>query len=218
MPQTLLTVLWGLRTVSLRLLDSITSEINKPGRPYDKIKDETLPDLQESISDAQELLSQAFEDVNNQTNAVNNLIQYTEDLLSYSEGLKQLFLVAGAWWMVDTDPEKAIHPRFVDTTTGVTSGPIDLGQLEEHSTGGLIRNPTLLTDIATGRPIGTMAENEAEYIVPTDRMGGITLVQNFDMSGAVIRSDMDIKAIAEEVANESYKEFSARMASKGIKV
>jgi hypothetical protein len=120
--------------------------------------------------------------------------------------------------MVDTDPGEDYSPPIVDATTGDSSGPIDLGQLEENANGGLIRNPTLLTDIATGRPYGTMAENEAEYIVPTDRMGGITLVQNIDMSGAVVRSDADIERLSEMAADKSYKKLVAGLASKGIKV
>ncbi len=77
-----------------------------------------------------------------------------------------------------------------------------------------------MTDIATGRPYGTMAENIPEYIVPEGKMGGLSfsLTQHIDLSGAVVRSDSDIDEISERVADASYKKFTAALASKGIKV
>jgi hypothetical protein len=63
-----------------------------------------------------------------------------------------------------------------------------------------------------------MAETNAEWIVPTDKMGGFTLIQNIDMSGAVVRSDSDIDKMTDMVADKSYKKFTAALASKGIKI
>lgn len=189
----------GISQGQSEILNKITQEISNQETIYDTIKTETLPGIQESISEAQKLLSTAYESVNDQTNAVNNLIKSTEDLLTASEGLKQLYLIAGAWEMVDASPDV-------------------IGSVTPYASGGLITKPTLLSDLVTGKPYGTMAETNAEWIVPTDKMGGFTLIQNIDMSGAVVRSDSDIDKMTDMVADKSYKKFTAALASKGIKI
>ena len=189
----------GITSGQSEILNKITAEVTNQEELYNKIKDETLPGLQESISDYQRIVSRAYESVNDQTNAVNNLIKATEDLLTASEGLKLLYLQAGAWWMVDASPDV-------------------IGSVTPYASGGLITKPTLLSDLATGKPYGTMAETNAEWIVPTDKMGGFTLIQNIDMSGAVVRSDSDIDKMTDMVADKSYKKFTAALASKGIKI
>jgi hypothetical protein len=100
----------------------------------------------------------------------------------------------------------------------VDASPDVIGSVTPYASGGLITKPTLLSDLATGKPYGTMAETNAEWIVPTDKMGGFTLIQNIDMSGAVVRSDSDIDKMTDMVADKSYKKFTAALASKGIKI
>ena len=169
----------GISQGQSEILDKITEEVTNQEELYNTIKTETLPGLQESISEAQKLLSTAYESVNGQTNAVNNLIKATEDLLTASEGLKQLYLIAGAWGMVDASPDV-------------------IGSVTPYASGGLIKEPTLLTSLATGRPYGTMAEFEPEYIVPTDRMG-TNIVFNNTFPNLSVRNDSDLLDIKRQL-------------------
>jgi hypothetical protein len=169
----------GISQGQSEILDKITEEVTNQEELYNTIKTETLPGLQESISEAQKLLSTAYESVNGQTNAVNNLIKATEDLLTASEGLRQLYLIAGDWEMVDSSPDV-------------------IGSVTPHASGGLIREPTLLTDIATGKPYGTMAETQEEWIVPTDKMG-TSIVINNTFPNLSVRNDSDLLDIKRQL-------------------
>ena len=170
--------LMGITSGQSEILDKITAEVINQEELYNKIKDETLPGLQESISDYQRIVSRAYESVNDQTNAVNNLIKATEDLLTASEGLKQLYLIAGAWEMVDASPDV-------------------IGSVTPYASGGLIKEPTLLTSLATGRPYAIAGEAGTEHVVPEGKMGG-TIVNNYTVN-AVIREESDIKKVAREL-------------------
>ena len=170
--------LMGITSGQSEILDKITAEVTNQEELYNKIKDETLPGLQESISDYQRIVSRAYESVNDQTNAVNNLIKATEDLLTASEGLKQLYLIAGAWEMVDASPDV-------------------IGSVTPYASGGLIKEPTLLTSLATGRPYAIAGEAGTEHVVPEGKMGG-TIVNNYTVN-AVIREESDIKKVAREL-------------------
>jgi hypothetical protein len=168
----------GISQGQSEILNKITAEVTNQEELYNKIKDETLPGLQESISDYQRIVSRAYESVNDQTNAVNNLIKATEDLLTASEGLKQLYLIAGAWEMVDASPDV-------------------IGSVTPYASGGLIKEPTLLTSLATGRPYAIAGEAGTEHVVPEGKMGG-TIVNNYTVN-AVIREESDIKKVAREL-------------------
>lgn len=168
----------GISQGQSEILNKITAEVTNQEELYNKIKDETLPGLQESISDYQRIVSRAYESVNDQTNAVNNLIKATEDLLTASEGLKQLYLIAGAWEMVDASPDV-------------------IGSVTHYASGGLIKEPTLLTSLATGRPYAIAGEAGTEHVVPEGKMGG-TIVNNYTVN-AVIREESDIKKVAREL-------------------
>lgn len=170
--------LMGISQGQSEILNKITAEVINQEELYNKIKDETLPGLQESISDYQRIVSRAYESVNDQTNAVNNLIKATEDLLTASEGLKQLYLIAGAWEMVDASPDV-------------------IGSVTPYASGGLIKEPTLLTSLATGRPYAIAGEAGTEHVVPEGKMGG-TIVNNYTVN-AVIREESDIKKVAREL-------------------
>ena len=170
--------LMGITSGQSEILNKITAEVINQEELYNKIKDETLPGLQESISDYQRIVSRAYESVNDQTNAVNNLIKATEDLLTASEGLKQLYLIAGAWEMVDASPDV-------------------IGSVTPYASGGLIKEPTLLTSLATGRPYAIAGEAGTEHVVPEGKMGG-TIVNNYTVN-AVIREESDIKKVAREL-------------------
>ena len=170
--------LMGISQGQSEILNKITAEVTNQEELYNKIKDETLPGLQESISDYQRIVSRAYESVNDQTNAVNNLIKATEDLLTASEGLKQLYLIAGAWEMVDASPDV-------------------IGSVTPYASGGLIKEPTLLTSLATGRPYAIAGEAGTEHVVPEGKMGG-TIVNNYTVN-AVIREESDIKKVAREL-------------------
>jgi septation ring formation regulator EzrA len=187
----------GISQGQSEILNKITQEITNQEKIYDTIKNETLPGIQESIQKAQELHTQAFTAVNDQSRVVLSLEAEIENLGALIEHTEQ-------WLASLTEPEEQSYP--------------DISHITPHATGGLITKPTLLSDLATGKPYGTMAETNAEWIVPTDKMGGFTLIQNIDMSGAVVRSDSDIDKMTDMVADKSYKKFTAALASKGIKI
>ena len=168
----------GISQGQSEILNKITAEVINQEELYNNIKDEILPGLQESISDYQRIVSRAYESVNDQTNAVNNLIKSTEDLRTASEGLKQLYLLAGAWEMVDASPDV-------------------IGSVTPYASGGLIKEPTLLTSLATGRPYAIAGEAGTEHVVPEGKMGG-TIVNNYTVN-AVIREESDIKKVAREL-------------------
>lgn len=170
--------LMGITSGQSGILNKITAEVINQEELYNTIKTETLPGLQESISDYQSIVSRAYESVNDQTNAVNNLIKATEDLLTASEGLKQLYLIAGAWEMVDASPDV-------------------IGSVTHYASGGLIKEPTLLTSLATGRPYAIAGEAGTEHVVPEGKTGG-TIVNNYTVN-AVIREESDIKKVAREL-------------------
>lgn len=170
--------LMGITSGQSEILNKITAEVINQEELYNKIKDETLPGLQESISDYQRIVSRAYESVNDQTNAVNKLIKATEDLRTASEGLQQLYLQAGAWWMVDASPDV-------------------IGSVTHYASGGLIKEPTLLTSLATGRPYAIAGEAGTEHVVPEGKMGG-TIINNYTVN-AVIREESDIKKVAREL-------------------
>ena len=168
--------LMGITSGQSEILDKITAEVINQEELYNTIKTETLPGLQESISDYQRIVSRAYESVNDQTNAVNNLIKSTEDLRTASEGLKLLLLEA--WGMVDASPDV-------------------IGSVTPYASGGLIKEPTLLTSLATGRPYAIAGEAGTEHVVPEGKMGG-TIVNNYTVN-AVIREESDIKKVAREL-------------------
>ncbi|MFA7218479.1 MAG: phage tail tape measure protein [Dehalococcoidales bacterium] len=155
------------------ILRTITDEIKNQQDIYDTIKNETLPGLAESIAKQEEIVAGLNRDIEKQGEVIDNLVSATEELLSLNSSLKDLFIFAGG-----TEEQ-------YEALTGYASG-------------GLIREPTLLTDIATGKPYGTMAEFEPEYIVPTDRMG-TNIVFNNTFPNLSVRNDSDLLDIKRQL-------------------
>lgn len=92
-------------------------------------------------------------------------------------------------------------------------GPLFQGisMMTPHSEGGIIDRPTLLTDLATGQPYGTMAENAPEAIVPMSGMGRQSSATAFTATApkatnatynfnnyAPISSDVDVRSVMRE--------------------
>jgi hypothetical protein len=78
------------------------------------------------------------------------------------------------WWKgTNLGPSLAAGVKTILPTLGPLGALYRLGQtagLIPHAEGGWITRPTLLTDMATGRPYGTMSERGPEAIVPPHKM------------------------------------------------
>lgn len=85
---------------------------------------------------------------------------------------QQMKLVYNAYRKIDAAPKSVVSKYMADYINRTGDISVAFGGTPKFATGGIIRRPVGMVDLATGEPVGVAGEAGEEAIVPANRGGG----------------------------------------------